>query len=67
MNTRKTGENKIKQLSAYYKPYKGLFLADLFFAVLSAAISLIIPLLVRYIMNHIGSMEAVILLPFMVT
>ena len=57
MNYHKTEENKIRKLSAYYKPYMGLFLADLFFAMLSAAISLVIPLLVRYIMNHVGSVE----------
>ena len=42
-------ENKTKKLSAYYKPYKGLFLADMFFAMLGAAITLVIPLMVRYI------------------
>ena len=42
-------ENKKKKLSAYYKPYKGLFLADMFFAMLGAAITLVIPLMVRYI------------------
>lgn len=42
-------ENKKKKLSAYYKPYKGLFLADMFFAMLGAAVTLVIPLMVRYI------------------
>lgn len=42
-------ENKKKKLSAYYKPYKGLFLADMMFAMIGAAITLVIPLLVRYI------------------
>ncbi len=49
--------NKLKLLAGYYKPYKGLFLADLFFAILGAAVTLVIPLLVRYIMNTVGSMS----------
>lgn len=42
-------DNKLKKLAAYYKPYSGLFWADMFFAMLGAAITLIIPLMVRYI------------------
>lgn len=42
-------ENEKKKLSAYYKPYKGLFLADMVFAMIGAAITLVIPLMVRYI------------------
>ena len=42
-------ENEKKKLSAYYKPYKGLFLADMMFAMIGAAITLVIPLMVRYI------------------
>ena len=42
-------ENKKKKLSSYYKPYKGLFLADMMFAMIGAAITLVIPLMVRYI------------------
>ena len=42
-------ENEKKKLSAYYKPYKGLFLADMLFAMIGAAITLVIPLMVRYI------------------
>lgn len=42
-------ENKKKKLSAYYKPYKGLFLADMMFAMIGAGITLVIPLMVRYI------------------
>ena len=33
----------------YYKPYKGLFYSDMFFAILGAAVTLAIPLIVRYI------------------
>ena len=42
-------ENEKKKLSAYYKPYKALFLADMMFAMIGAAITLVIPLMVRYI------------------
>ncbi len=42
-------DNKLKRLAAYYKPYIGLFWSDMFFAMLGAAVTLIIPLLVRYI------------------
>lgn len=42
-------DHKLKKLAAYYKPYMGLFWADMFFAMLGAAVTLVIPLLVRYI------------------
>lgn len=38
-----------KKMLSYYKPYMGIFLADMFFATLSAAVALIIPLVVRYV------------------
>lgn len=41
--------SNIKKLIPYYKPYIGLFIADMFFAMLSAAIALVLPLLIRYI------------------
>lgn len=33
----------------YYKPYKGIFWADMFFAMLSAGVALFIPLVIRYV------------------
>ena len=42
-------EHKLRRLAGYYKPYKALFLSDMFFAMLGAVITLAIPLLVRYI------------------
>ena len=33
-------EHKWKKLLGYYKPYRGLFIADMFFAFLGAAVSL---------------------------
>ena len=47
----------LKKLVSYYKPYKGLFLFDLFFAIMGAVITLIIPLIVRYITNEVIYME----------
>ena len=42
-------ENKWKKFARYYKPYLGSFAADMFFAILGAAVKLIIPMVVRYI------------------
>ena len=42
-------QNNLKKMIGYYKPYMGLFWADMFFATLSAAIALTIPLIVRYV------------------
>ncbi|MDO5423980.1 MAG: ABC transporter ATP-binding protein [Eubacteriales bacterium] len=46
---KKTG----KSIFSYYKPYLGLFWSDMFFAILGAAITLVIPLIVRYITNDV--------------
>ena len=46
-------KKNLKTLFGYYKPYKLLFFSDLFFAVLGALITLIIPLVVRYITNEV--------------
>lgn len=45
--------NKGKKFLSYYKPYIGIFAADMFFAFLAAAVSLIIPLVIRYITNTV--------------
>lgn len=42
-------EHKWKRLLAYYRPYRGLFFSDMVFAILGAAVTLAIPLIVRYI------------------
>ncbi len=44
---------KFKKFISYYKPYKGLFLSDMFCALIAAAISLVYPLIVRYITNDL--------------
>lgn len=41
--------NNLKKMLGYYKPYMAIFLADMFFATISAGTALVIPLIVRYI------------------
>ena len=43
----------LKKLFSYYKPFIGLFWADMFFAILGAAVTLVIPLVVRFITNEV--------------
>ena len=40
---------KWKRLIGYYKPYKKVFFADMFFAFLGAVTTLILPLIIRYV------------------
>lgn len=49
---------KLRKLASYYRPYMSLFLADMFFAILGAAVTLVIPLIVRYITGNVIVMEA---------
>ncbi len=49
---------KLKKLASYYRPYLPLFLADMFFAILGAGVTLAIPLVVRHITNHVITLEA---------
>ena len=42
-------EHRWKRLISYYRPYRGLFFSDMVFAILGAAVTLAIPLIVRYI------------------
>ncbi len=42
-------EHRWKRLISYYCPYRGLFFSDMVFAILGAAVTLAIPLIVRYI------------------
>ena len=37
----------------YYKPYKNLFLADMFCALILSAIDLVFPIIVRYLLNDV--------------
>lgn len=54
-------KEKLKKLFAYYHPYRWLFYSDMFFAILGAAVTLVLPLIVRYITNEVvyfGAEEA---------
>ena len=48
---------KLKKLFAYYKPYKKLFYSDMLVAIIGAAITLVIPLIIRFITNEVVYME----------
>lgn len=41
--------NKWKKFFSYYKPFIGLFFADMFFAILAASVTLVLPIIARYI------------------
>lgn len=45
--------NKWKKFLSYYRPYLGMFTADMFFALAGAGVTLVIPLIVRYITNEV--------------
>ena len=51
-------KNNLKKMISYYRPFIGTFLLDLFFAFLASLISLVIPLVVRYITTNIHNMSA---------
>ena len=44
---------KWKKFFSYYKPYQKIFWADMFFAFLGAAVTLILPLIIRYITTSV--------------
>lgn len=46
-------KNKWKKFIGYYKPYKGLFFTDMLCALIGAGVSLVMPLIVRYITNDV--------------
>ncbi|MCD7744732.1 MAG: ABC transporter ATP-binding protein/permease [Lachnospiraceae bacterium] len=46
-------EHKWRRLLGYYRPYLGLFFSDMFFAILGGAVTLAIPLVVRYITYNV--------------
>jgi len=49
MNNSQKKRNNVRKMLTYYKPYMGIFWADMFFATLSATVALTLPLIVRYI------------------
>lgn len=54
----KRGMGKWQRFFSYYKPYRGLFFADMFFAIMGAAVTLVIPLIIRYITGTVIFYEA---------
>lgn len=48
----------LKKLVSYYKPYKKVFLTDMFFAIMASFIALLIPLVVRYVTAKVIYMPA---------
>lgn len=50
---------KLKKLFAYYKPYRCLFYSDMLFAIVGAGVTLVIPLIIRYITNTVVYYEPV--------
>lgn len=52
----------IKDMLHYYKPYRKMFWADMFFATLSAGVALTIPLIVRYVTSTLVYQEPNVIL-----
>lgn len=46
-------KKNLKKMISYYRPYMGIFCADMIFAMISAAIALAIPLFVRYVTSRL--------------
>ncbi len=59
-------KNRWRGLAAYYKPYLGLFFSDMAFAILGAAVTLVIPLIVRYITNQVIPLPSATAIPIIV-
>ncbi|MDD6057512.1 MAG: ABC transporter ATP-binding protein, partial [Clostridiales bacterium] len=47
----------LKKMLSYYKPYQKMFWADMFFATLSAGITLVLPLIIRYVTSTLIYMD----------
>lgn len=45
--------SRTKKFFSYYQPYRGLFLADLIAAVIVSAVTLILPLCIRYVTKNV--------------
>lgn len=45
--------NKLKRFLAYYKPYKKLFFADMFCALVLSAVDLVFPIIVQFMLNNV--------------
>lgn len=51
-------KENLKKLARYYKPYLGTFILDMILAMMSAAVALVIPLVVRFITSKVAYMSA---------
>lgn len=49
MKKKPFSSGNLKKMLSYYRPYLGIFWADMFFATLSSAVALTLPLVVRYV------------------
>jgi len=45
--------NKLKRFFTYYIPYKKLFVADMFCALILSAVDLAFPMIVQFLLNHV--------------
>ena len=52
----------LKKMLSYYKPYRKIFWADMFFATLSAGIVLALPLIIRYVTSTLIYLETDVIL-----
>lgn len=52
----------LRKMLTYYKPYMGMFWADMFFATLSASIALVLPLVIRYVTSTLIYLEKDVIL-----
>mgnify|MGYP004728327099 FL=1 len=50
---KKKKQGEFRRFVGYYKPYLGIFSADMFFAFLEAGVALAIPLIIRYITSTV--------------
>ncbi len=46
-------KDNLKKMISYYHPYMRTFVIDMIFAFLSAAITLVLPLIIRYVTSEV--------------
>ncbi|MCI8389715.1 MAG: ABC transporter ATP-binding protein [Roseburia sp.] len=51
-------KSNLRRMLSYYKPYRGIFWADMFFAAVSAGVALTLPLVVRYVTSTLIHMDS---------
>lgn len=52
----------LKKMMTYYRPYMGIFWADMFFATVSASIALVLPLVIRYVTSTLIYLDKEVIL-----